>query len=120
MRISALPEPPYYMVSFTSQRTNVDDDYGETGYAMAELASQQPGYLGFESVRGADGFGILVSFWTDEASIRAWKAVIDHVEAQRRGRQDWYSRYEIRVALVQRAYGFDVENPSTDAAADRQ
>ncbi|MGR9193146.1 antibiotic biosynthesis monooxygenase family protein [Rhizobium leguminosarum] len=109
MTISALPAPPYYVVSFTSQRTDVEDGYGEIGYAMAELASQQPGYLGFESVRGADGFGILLSFWKDEQSIRAWKAVVDHVEAQRRGRQDWYSRYAIRVALVERAYEFDRE-----------
>ncbi len=109
MQIAALPEPPYYMVSFTSQRTNVDDGYGEIGYAMTELASQQPGYLGFESARGADGFGILVSFWKDEDSIRAWKALVDHAEAQRRGREEWYSKYEIRVALVQRAYGFDGE-----------
>ncbi|MFJ6326873.1 MULTISPECIES: antibiotic biosynthesis monooxygenase family protein [unclassified Rhizobium] len=107
MRVSVLPEPPYYMVSFTSQRTDAEDGYGTIGYAMSELASQQPGYLGFESVRSADGFGILLSFWKDEESIHAWKAVVDHVEAQRQGRQDWYSRYEIRVALVQRAYGFD-------------
>jgi heme-degrading monooxygenase HmoA len=110
MRGSVLPEPPYYMVSFTSQRTDVDDGYGEIGYAMSMLASQQPGYLGFESVRDANGFGILLSFWKDEASICAWKAVVDHIEAQRRGRQDWYSRYEVRVALVQRAYGFDTDN----------
>ncbi|MGO8040491.1 antibiotic biosynthesis monooxygenase family protein [Rhizobium leguminosarum] len=116
MRVSVLPEPPYYMVSFTSQRTDVEDGYGEIGYAMSELASQQPSYLGFESVRSADGFGILLSFWKDEQSIRAWKAVVDHVEAQRRGRQDWYSRYEIRVAVVQRAYGFDRE-PVTAADA---
>jgi heme-degrading monooxygenase HmoA len=45
----------------------------------------------------------------DEESIRAWKAVLDHVEAQRRGKTDWYTRYEIRVALVQRAYGFDAD-----------
>jgi heme-degrading monooxygenase HmoA len=83
---------------------------------MTKLASEQSGYLGFESARGADGFGILVSFWKDEESIRVWKAVVDHVEAQRRGRQDWYSKYEIRVALVQRAYGFDSENPEIATA----
>lgn len=116
MQMAALPEPPYYMVSFTSQRTNLDDGYGEIGYAMTKLASRQPGYLGFESARGADGFGILVSFWKDEDSIRAWKAVVDHVEAQRRGRKDWYSKYEIRVALVQRAYGFDSESQQMASA----
>jgi heme-degrading monooxygenase HmoA len=107
MSIAALPAPPYYMVSFSSQRTEGDNGYGEVGYAMVELAKQQPGYLGFESARGADGFGIINSYWKDEESILAWKAVVDHVEAQRRGRADWYTRYEVRVARVQRAYGFD-------------
>ncbi|MGO7421324.1 antibiotic biosynthesis monooxygenase, partial [Rhizobium ruizarguesonis] len=76
---------------------------------MTELAKQQPGYLGFESARGADGFGILISYWKDEDSIRAWKSVVDHVQAQNRGRSDWYTRYEIRVALVTRSYGFNIE-----------
>ncbi len=30
---------------------------------MAELASTQPGFLGMESVRGGDGFGITLSYW---------------------------------------------------------
>jgi heme-degrading monooxygenase HmoA len=109
MSIAGLPEPPYYMVSFSSQRTNGDNGYSVVGYAMTELAKRQPGYLGFESARGADGFGILISYWKDEDSIRAWKSVVDHVEAQRRGQSDWYARYEIRVALVQRAYGFNID-----------
>ncbi|PDT81522.1 antibiotic biosynthesis monooxygenase [Sinorhizobium sp. BJ1] len=107
MTIASLPAPPYYVVCFSSQRTEVEDGYGETGAAMVELAKQQPGFQGFESARRADGFGIINSYWKDEESIRAWKAVVDHVEAQRRGRGNWYACYEIRVALVQSAYGFD-------------
>lgn len=107
MSIATLPAPPYYVVCFSSQRTEVEDGYGEIGALMVDLAKQQPGFLGFESARRPDGFGIINSYWQDEESIRAWKAVVDHVEAQRRGRADWYSHYEIRVGLVQRAYGFD-------------
>lgn len=97
------------MASFSLQRTEDGNGYGEMGYAMVELAKQQPGYLGFESARGADGFGIINSYWMDEKSIRAWKTVVDHFGAQWRGWTDWYTRYEVRVALVQRAYGFDNE-----------
>ncbi|MDO1581798.1 antibiotic biosynthesis monooxygenase family protein [Rhizobium oryzicola] len=103
---SELPEPPYYVVTFSSQRTEGHNGYLAMGQAMAELAAQQPGYLGMESVRGEDGFGITNSYWKDEESIRAWKRVMDHVAAQTRGRAEWYSRYQVRVALVQRAYGF--------------
>ncbi|MGO7917301.1 antibiotic biosynthesis monooxygenase, partial [Rhizobium ruizarguesonis] len=46
MSTAALPEPQYYMVSFSSKRTKVDNGYGEMGYAMTELAKQQTGYLG--------------------------------------------------------------------------
>ena len=74
MRSPNLPEPPYYMVSFASQRTSGDNGHHEMGSAMLELACKQPGFLGFESCRDASGFGILNSFWVDEESIRNWKA----------------------------------------------
>ena len=46
------PEPPYYAVIFTSQRTPGDDaGYGAMADAMVELAAVQDGYIGIESVR---------------------------------------------------------------------
>jgi len=98
------PEPPYYAVIFTAQRTEGDDGYGAMAKAMAELAPQQPGFLGMESVRNAHGLGITVAYFTDEASIVAWKANAEHMAAQKLGQQKWYSHYELRVAKVERAY----------------
>lgn len=73
---------------------------------MMELAAEQPGFLGAESVRGAGGFGITVSYWSSAEAISAWKANIEHVAAQEMGRREWYGHYEIiRVAKVERAYG---------------
>lgn len=106
MTIPKLPQPPYYIVAFAAQRRDGDHGYGATSDAMVELAMKQPGYLGIESARGADGFGITNSYWTDEASIRAWKTAVDHLEAQRRGRTDWYEAYAVRVGRIERAYGF--------------
>lgn len=106
MPLATLPAPPYYVVTFASQRTEGDKGYGDMADEMVALAARQPGFLGIESARGADGFGITNSFWVDEASIRAWKAVVDHREAQLRGRTDWYQTYAVRVARVERAYGF--------------
>lgn len=117
MQSPNLPEPPYYMVSFASQRTPGDHGHHETGAAMLELARRQPGFLGFESCRDASGFGILNSFWTDEESIRNWKAVAEHTEAQRRGQAEWYTGYQIRIALVQRAYGFEGRERASEAGA---
>lgn len=105
-----LPAPPYYVVCFSSQRTEGDHGYGEMADAMEELARQQPGFLGVESARGADGFGITNSFWKDEESIRAWKRNVDHLAAQKLGRQDWYRSYDLRIARVERSHGFSRED----------
>ncbi len=73
---------------------------------MVELAQRQPGFLGVESARDAEGFGITVSYWENELSIRAWKNHAEHRIAQETGIQDWYQHYETRVAKVERAYSF--------------
>jgi heme-degrading monooxygenase HmoA len=102
---ATLPEPPYYAVIFSSQRTPGDQGYGAMAQRMAELARGQPGFLGMESTRGAEGFGITVAYFTDEASIAGWKANAEHREAQRLGHTSWYEHFELRIARVERAYG---------------
>ena len=99
------PEPPYYAVIFTSTRTAVDEGYGEVADRMVELASKQPGFLGVESTRGADGLGITVSYWSTLEATAAWKSNIEHRAAQAAGHRKWYQHFETRVARVERAYG---------------
>jgi heme-degrading monooxygenase HmoA len=101
---ASTPEPPYYAVIFTSQRTESDDGYEAMAQAMYELAPKQPGCLGAESTRGEQGLGITVAYFIDEASIRAWQQNARHLVAQRLGKERWYSHYEVRVAKVERAY----------------
>ncbi len=45
-------------------------------------------------------------YWATEDSIAAWRDHRDHIDAKSRGRSDWYDRYELRVALVERAVTF--------------
>lgn len=72
---------------------------------MVELAAGQRGFLGIESARGADGFGITVSYWDSMESILSWRAQVEHRAAQERGKALWYEHYEIRIAKVERSYG---------------
>jgi heme-degrading monooxygenase HmoA len=104
-RLAATPEPPYFAVIFTSTRTDGDHGYAEMADAMVALSSQQPGFLGIESVRGSDGFGITVSYWSSEESIKNWKMNSEHLVAQRRGKAQWYDNFAVRVAKIERAYG---------------
>ncbi len=101
--IARTPSPPYYAVIFSSYRTEGDNGYDAMAGRMVELASQQPGFLGIESVR--ESLGITVSYWENLDAIRNWKQNAEHYEAQRLGHQQWYSGFRVRVAKVEREYG---------------
>lgn len=105
--MSDLPVVPYYAVIFSNQRTEADGPgYAAAAARMMDLAADQPGYLGAESARGADGFGITVSYWESEAAIEAWKSHAEHAETRRQGPDRWYQSFTLRVAKVERAYNF--------------
>lgn len=113
--IATTPSPPYYAVIFTSTRgannnNNDNDDYKKTASRMIELAIQQPGFLGLESVREKETeaqLGITVSYWKDLNSIQQWKHHSEHVEAQSNGQKYWYTNYTTRICLVERDYTLD-------------
>ena len=104
-RIADTPKAPYYAVIFTSLKSGDSEGYTDTAERMLELAREQPGFLGVESAR--EELGITVSYWKDLESIKRWKAHAEHREAQRMGKQKWYSNYKTRIALVERDYGKD-------------
>ena len=97
------PKPPYYAVIFTSAISDGDNGYAATADRMLELASQQPGFLGFETAR--QDIGISVSYWATLDSIKHWKANAEHLVAQQRGKAEWYEWYRVRVCRVEREYG---------------
>lgn len=73
---------------------------------MLQLAKQQPGFLHFDSVR-EQGSGISISYWKDQQSIQNWRQQLDHLEAQKEGRDRWYEQYSVHVSRVERSYFFE-------------
>ena len=97
--------PPYYSVIFTTVRSEDEDGYSLMATAMEKLASQQPGFLGIESVYESETHqGITVSYWRDLDSIAHWKENVEHLSAQRLGRNRWYSQYTVRICEVKKSY----------------
>ena len=92
----------YYAVIFTSTRTEVEEGYAEMAIKMVELAKAQPGYIGMESARSE--IGITVSYWESLEAIKNWKANMEHLEAQEKGKTTWYKNYKVRIAKVEREY----------------
>lgn len=103
--IASTPIPPYYAVIFTSIRTDEDRDYEKISLRMEELAKEQEGYLGIESARKE--IGITISYWKDLHSIKKWKQQAEHLLAQKKGKEYFYSTYKIRICLVEKDYMFE-------------
>ena len=101
--ISNTPKPPYYAVIFTSLRTDGDNGYSKMADRMVELAEQQKGFLGIESAR--EDIGITVSYWKDLESIKLWKSNAEHINAQEKGHNIWYSNFKVRISKVENDYG---------------
>ncbi|WP_066254084.1 antibiotic biosynthesis monooxygenase family protein [Neobacillus drentensis] len=101
------PEPPYYAVIFSSQRTEGNNGYGEMADKMVELASKQKGFLGVESARD-DALGITVSYWDSLESIKKWKENAAHKVAQEKGKSIWYQGFALRVSKVERQNFFEM------------
>lgn len=92
-------------VIFVSRRTGIDPEgYARAAAEMEGEAARAPGYLGHDSVGGADGSGITISYWEDEAAAAAWRAHARHSEVREQGRKHWYNHYRLVVADVARAY----------------
>lgn len=104
-KLATTPEPPYYVVIFSSTSTTDSAGYAETAQRMIDLAAERPGFLGIDSAQ-SDGVGITVSYWESEAAIASWRSDAEHTLARETGRARWYQAYELRVARVERAYAW--------------
>jgi heme-degrading monooxygenase HmoA len=105
--IAKTPQPPYYAVIFTSQRTEGDRGYGKMAEKMVELASKQEGFLGIESASDNE-LGITVSYWDSLEAIKNWKGNLTHRVAQDRGKTEWYKKYALRVCKIERDNFFEM------------
>ncbi len=101
------PLPPGAVaVIFTSRRSVADPaGYAAAAAEMDAEAARQPGYLGIVSARDAQGAGITVSYWANEADAIAWRAHPGHAAIRARGRDVWYDGWRVDVAHVTRSYG---------------
>lgn len=103
-------EPPYIAVVFTSTRAAVDDGYGDMSNLMADLVNDVDGFLGMDSVRGADGRGITVGYFRDDEALKTWRENLEHREAMQLGREKWYDEYSLHITRVERSYTWSRED----------
>ncbi|MFB4195573.1 antibiotic biosynthesis monooxygenase family protein [Streptomyces carpaticus] len=102
-------EPPYYVAVFSTIRTQEQDGYRETNARMEELVKAVPGFLGMDHAQTPGGLGITVGYFRDADALTQWRTNEEHRAAQRRGRAEWYERYTLHIAKVERSHGYTRE-----------
>ena len=100
-------EPQGYVVIFKSKlKKQSDKAYAYYAKNMEALVKKQKGYLGHFSYREKNGFGLTLSYWTDEQALLRWKQHKAHLEAQEKGKEQFYSAYTLEIAKITRSYSF--------------
>ena len=85
-------EKPYYAVIFTSIRKSGDDGYEHMADETFAAVQTMDGFLGAESLRDENGFGVTISYWKSLDGIERWKNHVFHQAAKEKGKSEWYSR----------------------------
>jgi heme-degrading monooxygenase HmoA len=79
------------------------------GMRMYELASAMPGFISYKDFAAADGEALALVEFEDEASVLGWRKQAEHVQAQQRGRDEFFAEYRIQVCAPLREYTFAFE-----------
>lgn len=92
-----------HVVIFRATIKQLDTQYTQMAARMRELALTEFGCVEFVAwTEGAEE--VALSYWPDEASIKAWRSHPEHRQAQHLGQQVWYQSYSVQVAEISRQY----------------
>ena len=92
-----------YAVIFRAEINELDNAYSEMAARMRDLAVMKYGCTEFTAVTEGSK-EIAISYWDDQAKIKAWKQDAEHLLAQELGRSKWYKSYQVQVVEIIRAY----------------
>jgi len=73
--------------------------------SLWEDAQKLDGFIGAESLRNNEGFGITVLYFKNMETIKEWSQYQKHLRAKKLGKAKWYADYRVRIAKVEREYG---------------
>ena len=96
-------------------------DYKKLAEGLGEDVAKFDGFVSIERFQSISDPGrfVSLSFWRDEESVRRWRNLQKHREAQAKGRGGVFSAYRLRVCQVLRDYGMEKrgEAPRDSVAA---
>ncbi len=96
--------------------------YLEHAARLRPMLEQMEGFISVERFQSLTHPNKLVSlsFWRDEAAVRAWREHAEHRETQAAGRAGIFDGYRLRVATVLRDYGLYERDQAPPFHADAE
>lgn len=79
-------------------RPGVENAYEEVAEEMSRLVHTMDGFVDEKFYTSSDDERVTIVRFRDRETQRVWAELPDHVAAQRRGRDEFYSWYDISVA----------------------
>jgi len=92
-----------YVVIFKASIKQLDASYEQLAERLRERALASFGCIRFDAYTENDR-ELALSYWPNLESIRNWKQDAMHLAAQHQA-HDWYTRYGIEIAKLERSYG---------------
>ena len=85
------------------------DEYLEIAAGLKPQLEKIDGFISVERFESLSEPGkvLSLSFFRDEQAVQAWRATVEHRNAQARGRSGVFKDYRLRVASVIRDYGLE-------------
>lgn len=80
--------------------------YLATAARMDALAHAQPGFRSIKTFAAEDGERVSIVEFDSLAAVNAWRAHPEHLEAQRRGRSEFYAEYSLKTCELLRESTF--------------
>lgn len=89
-------------------RAGIDEAaLGALGERMYQIAAAMPGFLSYKDYTAADGENLTLVEFASRETLAAWRDHPEHREAQRLGREVFFSDYHIQVCAPLREYRYD-------------
>jgi heme-degrading monooxygenase HmoA len=78
------------------------EEYKTWAARMSEMARSMPGYRSHKSFTAEDGERVNIVEFEDAAGQEAWRTRAEHLQAQAKGRREFYLEYKLQVCEVVR------------------
>ncbi|MGB1322931.1 MAG: antibiotic biosynthesis monooxygenase family protein [Vibrio gallaecicus] len=81
-----------------------EQEYFDYAEELAPIVQNAKGLISIERFESRTNSGkvLSLSFWEDEASVKAWRNNVMHRQIQQKARANTFAEYRIRVAYVDR------------------